>query len=314
MKELHVVFGTGPLALAVMRALRGRDKRVRMVNRTGWAGFDKDLDTEVGGIDAADPAQAREVCEGAACVYHCIGLPYAEWDRLPAIAKGILEGAARAGAPLIYGDNLYMYAPAAGPLYEGLPAAASTRKGRIRAQVADQLLEAHRAGRVRAAIGRASDFFGPHAAENAMMGSRVFGAALARRTARVIGNPDALHSYTYLDDFARALVAMGEREEALGSVWHVPTAPAVTTREFVQKVYRAAGTRPKLMAAGRRLLSVLALFDRQVKELGEMLYQFERDFVLDSSRFEKTFGIGPTPLDDSIRATLDWFRGKAARA
>ncbi|HWQ39559.1 MAG TPA: NAD-dependent epimerase/dehydratase family protein [Burkholderiales bacterium] len=314
MKELHVVFGTGPLALAVMRALRKRGKRVRMVNRTGWAGFEKDLDTEVGGIDAADPAQAREVCQGAACVYHCIGLPYAEWDRLPAIAAGILDGAASAGAPLIYGDNLYMYGPVAGLMHEDLPAAAGTRKGRIRAQVADCLLEAHRAGRIRAAIGRASDFFGPHATDNAMMGSRVFGAALARRTARVIGNPDALHSYTYLEDFAGALVAMGERVEALGSVWHVPTAPAVTTREFVHKVYRAAGARPKLMAAGRRLLSVAALLDSQLKELGEMLYQFERDFVLDSTRFEKTFGIAPTPLDDSIRATLDWFRGKAVRA
>lgn len=313
MKELHVVFGAGPLALAVMRALRKQDKRVRLINRSGWADFEKDLETEVGGIDAANPAQAREVCEGAACVYHCIGLPYSEWGRFPAIAAGIMEGAAFAGAPLIYGDNLYMYGPVAMPMHEDLPYAATTRKGRIRAQVARQLLDAHRTGKVRVAIGRGSDFFGPYATRNAMMGSRVFAAALAGKAAQVVGNPDALHTWTYLDDFGGALVTLGQHEEALGRVWHVPSAPAASAGQFVEKVYHAAGFKPKIMAAGRGLLSVLSLFDKQVKELSETFYQFERDFVMDSSRFEQTFGVAPTPLDDSIRTTLDWFRAESAR-
>lgn len=312
MKELHVVFGAGPLALAVMRRLRQADKRVRLINRSGWASFEKDLDTEVGGIDAADPAQAREVCEGAACIYHCIGLPYKEWDRFPAIAAGIIEGAAAASAPLIYGDNLYMYGAVAGPLREDLPPAAETRKGRIRAQVAGQILQSHSAGIIRAAIGRGSDFFGPHATANAIMGSRIFDAALAGKRAQLIGDPDRLHSYTFIDDFANALVIMGSRPDALGKVWHVPTAPATTTREFVAQAYRAAGREPKLMSAGRGMLSLLGLFDSQVRELKEMLYQFERDFVLDSSRFERTFDVAPTPLSVSIPATLRWFRSRPA--
>jgi nucleoside-diphosphate-sugar epimerase len=312
-RELHVVFGAGALALAVTRALRRQNQRVRLINRSGWADFEKDLETEVGGIDAADPAQAREVCEGAACVYHCIGLPYAEWERLPAIANGIIEGAAAAGATLIYGDNLYLYGPASVPMREDLPAAANTRKGRIRARVARQLLDAHRSGKVRVAIGRGSDFFGPHATANAVMGRRVFAAALAGKTAQLIGNPDALHTWTYLDDFGKALVTLGQREEALGRAWHVPSAPALTARQFVEKVYRAAGTRPRLLAAGRGLLSVLGLFDRQAKELPELLYQFERDFVMDSSRFEQAFSVRATPLEDSIQATLDWFRADSAK-
>ncbi|MGH8631503.1 MAG: NAD-dependent epimerase/dehydratase family protein, partial [Burkholderiales bacterium] len=209
MKELHVVFGAGPLALAVMRALRQQDKRVRLINRSGWADFEKDLETEVGGIDAANPAQAREVCEGAACVYHCIGLPYSEWEQFPAIAKGIIEGAAFAGAPLIYGDNLYMYGPVSVAMHEDLPSAANTKKGRIRAEVAGQLLDAHRSGKVRVAIGRGSDFFGPYATQNTMMGSRVFAAALTRKAAQLVGNPDVLHTWTYIGDFGQALVRMG---------------------------------------------------------------------------------------------------------
>ena len=107
MSELHVVFGTGPLGLAVMRELRSHGKRVRMVNRSSRVRFEKDLQTEVGGIDAADPAQAREACEGAAVIYHCVGLPYTRWTEFPPIAAGIVEGAASAGAKLVYADNLY---------------------------------------------------------------------------------------------------------------------------------------------------------------------------------------------------------------
>ena len=98
MSELQVVFGTGPLGLAVMRELRRRGKAVRMINRSSRVRFKKDPQTEVGGIDAANPSQTREVCEGAAVVYHCIGLPYPRWTEFPSIAAGIVAGASSAGA------------------------------------------------------------------------------------------------------------------------------------------------------------------------------------------------------------------------
>jgi nucleoside-diphosphate-sugar epimerase len=307
-RELHVVFGTGPLGLAVMRALRADGKRVRMVNRSARVAFAKDPETEVGGGDAADPGLAREVCEGAAVVYHCIGLPYPRWREFPAIAKGIVEGAAAAGAKLVYGDNLYMYGTVTGPIREDLPETATTVKGRIRAEIAASLLEVDRTGKVRVAIGRASDFFGPLATDAAMLGSRVFGRILAGKAAQVIGNPDRLHSYTYLDDFGRALVTLGQSEEALGRVWHVPTAPALTTRETVAMITTLAGQSAQLSTAPGWMLALAGLFDPQVRELREMLYEFDADFVLDSSRFETTFGIAPTPLEVSLGNTLDWFR------
>lgn len=307
-RELHVVFGTGPLGLAVMRALRADGKRVRMINRSARVGFTKDAQTEVGGGNAADPKLSREVCEGAAAVYHCIGLPYPRWREFPAIARGIVEGAAAAGATLVYGDNLYMYGAVASPIVEGLPETATTVKGRIRAEVAAFLLEAHRAGKVRVAIGRGSDFFGPHATDASMLGSRVFERILAGKSAQVVGNPDRLHSYTYLDDFGRALVMLGQREPALGQAWHVPTAPALTTRATVSMIASLAGQPARLASAPGWMLALAGLFDPQVRELKEMLYEFDSDFVVDSSRFEHEFGMDPTPLDVSLRATLEWFR------
>ncbi len=312
MNELHVVFGTGPLGLAVMRELRGRGKHVRMINRSGRVRFDKDLQTEVGGIDAADPARTREVCEGAAVVYHCVGLPYPRWIEFPSIAAGIVEGAASAGARLVYADNLYAYGPVDGPMTEDLPLSATTRKGRIRAGIVQLLMNAHNAGKIRVAIGRGSDFFGPFATDAAMMGSRVFGRALGGKSAQAPSDPDRLHTYTFIDDFGKALVTLGEREVALGEVWHVPSAPATTTRRFVEKVYGELGKRTKLSTAPRFAIALLGRFDENVRELREMLYQFERDFVMDSSRFESSFGMRATPLDEAIRQTLAWYSSRSA--
>ena len=312
MSDLHVVFGTGPLGLAVMRELRRRGKPVRMINRSSRVRFEKDPRTEVGGIDAADPARTREVCEGAAVVYHCVGLPYPRWTEFPAIAAGIVEGAASAGARLVYADNLYAYGALDRPMTEDLPLSATTTKGRIRAGIAQSLMSAHKAGKVRVAIGRGSDFFGPFVTDAAMMGSRVFGRALAGKSAQAIGNPDRLHTYTFIDDFGKALVTLGERDEALGKAWHVPSAPATTTRSFVEKVYGALGQRPRLSTAPRFAMVLLGRFDENVRELREMFYQFERDFVMDSSRFESIFGMQATPPDEAIRQTLEWYSSRSA--
>ncbi|MEQ1881459.1 MAG: NAD-dependent epimerase/dehydratase family protein [Burkholderiales bacterium] len=310
MSDMHVVFGTGPLGLAVMRELRHRGKNVRMVNRSSRVRFEKDAQTQVGGADAADPIQTREACEDAAVVYHCIGLPYTRWPEFPAIAAGIVEGAAVAGARLVYADNLYAYGAINQPMTEGMPLAASTKKGRIRADVAQALIHANDAGKVRVAIARGSDFFGPFATDAAAMGTRVFGRALAGKAAQVIGNPDRLHTYTFIDDFARALVMLGERDEALGKAWHVPSAPAMSTRDFVAKIFAALGRPAKLSAAPRFLISLMGMFNENLQEVREMLYQFEQDFVMDSRRFETTLGMQPTPIDAAIKQTLEWFRNR----
>ena len=312
MSELHVVFGTGPLGLAVMRELRRRGKHVRMINRSSRVRFEKDLQTEVGGIDAADPARTREVCEGATVVYHCIGLPYPRWTEFPSIAAGIVEGAAFAGARLVYADNLYAYGAVDEPMTEDLPSNATTKKGRLRAGVAQSLMSVHNAGKVRVAIGRGSDFFGPFVTDGAMMGNRVFGRALAGKSAQVVGDPDRLHAYTFIDDFGKALVTLGEREEALGKAWHVPSCPAMTTRSFVNHIYAALGKPAKLSAVPRFAVTLLGVLDDNLREMREMLYQFECDFVMDSSRFESAFDMQATPLDRAIRQTLDWYRNRVS--
>jgi nucleoside-diphosphate-sugar epimerase len=307
--DLHVIAGTGPLGLAVMRELVRRGARVRLVNRSGRAAVPAGV--EVVAADVTDLAAARRACAAASVVYNCINAPYTDWPaRLPALWHGVLEGAVAAGARLVCGDNLYMYGPAgaaAGALRETLPSAATGRKGVTRARIATAVLDAHRAGRVRATIGRASDFYGPHV-RTAALGERVFAAALAGKPVQVLGNPDTLHTYTYINDFARALVTLGAEERALGEVWHVPSAPTVTTRELVTMVGEVLGRKLALRAAPAWLVGALGLVSPIMRELKETVYQFASPFVVDHTKFERAFGAEVTPHQAAISKTLQWFR------
>ena len=308
-RSLHVVLGSGPLGLAVARHLAARGDRVRAANRGGRADLPNGV--EVVGANVAEVADAKRACEGAAVVYHCANPPYAKWPELhPPLMDAIIEGAAAAGARLVFGDNLYAYGPVNGPLKEDLPYLAQGPNGRTRARIAETLMRAHESRRIQATIGRGSDFFGPHA-HLSTVGDRVFARAIAGKPAQVLGNPDAPHTVTHIDDFGRALVTLGERDEALGQVWHVPNAETVTMRRFVQMAFEAAGRSPRFRAAPRWGIAMAALFDPTLRAVREQLYQSERPWVVDSSKFERAFGWGATPLPDAVAATVAWFRSHA---
>ena len=305
--DLHVVFGTGAIGLATIEILAERGTPVRAVNRSGQAAVPDGVEVLAG--DASDPAFATEASAGASVVYQCLNPPYAQWPKMfPPLQASVLEGASAAGAKYVAMDNLYAYGPTNGAsLTEDLPYAATGSKGRTRAQMARDLLEAHRSGKVRVAIGQASDYFGPRALLSAM-GERVFYPAIAGKKAQVMGDPDQPHSYSYVPDIASGLVTLADNDEADGAAWHLPNAPAITTRQFVDKIYAATGNEPQIQAISRMMVNVLGLFNGQVRELKEMLYEFEEPFVVDSTRFESTFGVHATPLDEAIPVTVEWFR------
>jgi nucleoside-diphosphate-sugar epimerase len=308
--ELHVIFGTGPVGMSVMEALMqtGR-RRVRMVNRSGRASVPEGV--EVIGGDATDGAFAREVSEGASVVYFALNPPYNKWPELfPPLQAGVLEGAASAGAKLVAMENLYMYGPTDGrPLTEDLPYASNTRKGAVRARMSKELMEAHTSGRVRVAIGRASDYFGPDVLVSAA-GEQVFGRAVEGKSAQVAGDPDQPHTYTYAPDVGRGLVILGEREEALGQAWHLPSPETLTTREFVEMIFEEVGKPARIQAAPKILLRAMGLFNPGMREMIEMLYEFEEPFVVDHSKFEEAFGEHATPLREAIGHTVRWYRTK----
>ncbi|SDO81590.1 Nucleoside-diphosphate-sugar epimerase [Pedococcus dokdonensis] len=298
----HVVFGTGQIGRLLTEQLVTDGAEVVAVNRTGAGRIEGA--TIVGG-DATDPAFTIDVCRGAQVVYFCLNAgSYERWaEEFPPLQRGVVAGAEAAGATLVVLENLYSYGPPQGRrLVETLPANPTSAKAVTRAAMTDELLAAHAAGRVRVAIGRASDYFGPGATRSAL-GETVFGTARTGKRAQVMGDPDQPHSYSYTPDVARALITLGSDPRALGEVWHLPVSGAPTTREVVRTVYGLAGHRPRLLAAGATILRLIGLFQPVMREYLHTLYQFTDPWVVDDTKFVTTLGQQATPLADALAAT-----------
>jgi nucleoside-diphosphate-sugar epimerase len=306
----HVIFGTGAIGLAVLDALRRRGETARLINRSGSARVPDDV--EVVGGDARDPAFTTEVAQGADVVYQTLNPPYPEWTaQFPLLQAGVLAAAEAAGARLVSMENVYMYGrPAGHPLTEDRAYDAHTTKGQLRGRMAHDLLAAHDAGRVEVAIGRASDYFGPRGGAQSNLGDRVFPAALAGKTATVLGDPDQPHTYTYIPDIGEGLAVLGEHPDAPGQVWHLPNDPdSRTTRQLVDIAYRHAGQpRSRLRALPPLLLRALGMFNPGMRELVEMQYLFAEPFVVDSSKIANKLGVEATPVEVALTDTLREYR------
>jgi nucleoside-diphosphate-sugar epimerase len=302
----HVIFGTGAIGLAIQDALRRRGETVRLVNRSGHARVAGDV--EVVGGDARDPAFTTTVAAGASVVYQTLNPPYHQWTaQFPALQAGVLAAAEATGARLVGMENVYMYGrPAGRPLTEDRAHDAHTTKGQLRSRMSLDLLAAHHAGRVQVTIGRASDYYGPRGGAQSNLGDRVFPAALAGKTATVLGNPDQPHTYTYIPDIGEGLAVLGEHPDAPGQVWHLPNDPDTrTTRQLVDLAYRQAGQpHTKLRAMPPLLLRALGLVNPTVRELIEMQYQFAEPFIVDSSKITDKLDVRATPTDQAVAETL----------
>ena len=306
----HVVFGTGQVGHPLVEHLVAAGHDVVAVNRDGRGTV---AEAQFQGGHASAPAFTTQVCAGADVVYFCLNaLNYEQWTtQFPPLQRGVVAGAAAAGARLVVLDNLYAYGPPAGrPLVETMAANPTSAKSATRAEMTDELLAAHSRGDVDVVVGRASDYFGPGAMRSAL-GETVFLPALAGRTAQVMGDPDQLHSYSYTPDVAAALVTLGTAAGTTGRVWHLPVAPARTTRQVVEQVYTLTGHKPRLLAAGRTTLRALGLVRPAMREYLHTLYQFTDPWVVDDGAYRAAFGDTASPLDDALATTLAWYADRA---
>jgi nucleoside-diphosphate-sugar epimerase len=305
---LHVVFGAGQVGRVLAVLLAERGVTVRVVSRRRSAGLPEG--TAWRAADAADLDAACDAAKGAAVIYQCLNAPYAQWpERFPPLQRGVLAAAERAGALLVSLENLYGYGPTGGrPMTEDLALAATTVKGRTRAAMTGELLAAAAAGRVRVAIGRASDFFGPGVSQGSTLGERVFGNALSGRRADFIGNADLPHTYSYVPDIAAGLVTLGTDVRAAGQVWHLPGPQTVTTRALLDLVAAQVGHPVGVRSVPKLAVRALGLVNPALRGLAEMSYQFDEPFVLDTTKYESVFGAAGTPLAAAIAATVAWYR------
>jgi nucleoside-diphosphate-sugar epimerase len=306
---MDVICGFGQVGQALAKELIGRGKKVRVVSRSGRGPRLEGVDHVAG--DATSPAFCRAVCTGAEVVYLCLNAPYDRWaEELPPLQEAVLAGAEASSSKLVVLENLYMYGPHDGPLTEALPYAATDTKGVTRSRMSEALLAAHRSGRVRVSIGRASDFFGPNVIAS-QLGERAFAPLVAGKAVQMIGDPDAPHSYAYVPDVARGLATLGEHPEADGRAWHLPSVETHSTREILRIAGEIAGVETKVSSIPPVLLALLARVNPIIREVRAVGYQLDRPFVVDSSAFEQTFGIRATPLKEALTATVESYRARA---
>ena len=306
----HVVLGTGAIGRAIAEELVKRGESVRMVNRSRKMD-EVPNEVEVIASDLYDPAKVKEVTRGAKVVYQSAQPAYTEWaEKFPPLQKSIIDGLTGSGAKLVIVENLYMYGDAKGmPLIEDMPHNAHTRKGQTRSEMSNAAFAAHLEGKLCVTAGRGSDFFGPWGLLTAVMGERTFYPLLNGKPAQLLGNIDVPHTHTYLPDFGKALVILGERSEADGQAWHVPNdSPRVTQREMVKMIAAEMGIEPKMSTMGKTMVWIGGLFIPVAKESVEMMYEFDQPFIVDTSKFEKTFGMKATPMKEAIKETVAWYK------
>ncbi|MBG6056380.1 nucleoside-diphosphate-sugar epimerase [Salinibacterium sp. CAN_S4] len=312
MTKEHVVVGAGALGRAVAAELVGRGHTVRIVSRAARVSV---TGAEHVQADAVIPGELDSAFRGAAVVYQCAQPSYTRWaQEFPQLQAAILGAAARAGADLVIADNLYMYGdPHGKPINESTPELPHTKKGRVRKAMADAALEAHRSGRLRVALSRPSDYFGPGHDQSS---KSLVENALRGKPMQLFGRLDQPHSFSFVPDAAACMATLGTSEQSWGRAWIAPVQPPITLGEFTERVWSVAGRTgaPRISLLGRRAVTAIGFVVPVVREIAEMLYEWERPFVVDSSLFQRTFSVAPTSLDTAIERTVDHYRAGVTSA
>jgi nucleoside-diphosphate-sugar epimerase len=303
----HIVLGTGPLGRATAAALQKSGANVALVNRTGKVAHGPLGVPVIAGDLKATPALLAEI-PAASVIYFCAQPPYHRWpEEFPALQAAAIDLAVQRQARLIVAENLYGYGLVDRPMTEDMPLRPNTRKGQARASMHQDLLRARDAGTVQIAVARGSDFFGPHV-DGSAAGARAFKAIVAGKAVEYFGDLDAPHSYTFVEDFGAALAILGMDLRALGEVWHVPNSPTGSSRAFFEKAFALAGQPAKFRKISHTEMRLLGLFIPPLREMIEMVYEFDRPFIVDDTKFKTTFGDRATPIEPALMRTLRWTR------
>jgi len=305
--ELHVVFGAGQVGYPLAERLLAAGKRVRIARRSA-AQVPAGCEVMLG--DASERTFCVNAASGAATVYHCMNPPYDArvWAELvPRYMENLIEASAAAHARLVVLDNLYMLGRPGGlTLSEDTPINPSSRKGEIRARAAERLFEAHRRGHVVATAGRASDFYGPGGTQTGL-GDFFWPRVLSGKTSYSPFPLDAVHTYHYIPDVAAGLAALGCADaSAYGQPWMLPCAPAGTLRELVARLAAAMSGGIRVAQVPRWVLKAAAVVMPMMREIDEMMYQWDEPFVVDDSMFRARFGLRPEDVNEAARRTVQW--------
>jgi len=313
MATVAILGAGGAIGSELVKQLAGR-KSIRLVGRnpkmvSGAA--------EVVAADLSDRDATLKAISGSSVAYLVAGLKYdlELWREVwPRIMQNTIEAAKRAKARLVFLDNVYMYGKVNGAMTEDTPFHPSSKKGEVRAHIATMLLHEMKSGSLTALIARAADFYGPNT-RTGIPNVLVFDNMAKGKKAMWLMNDSKKHSLSFTLDIARSLVLLANSESAWNQTWHVPTAPNPPTgKEFIRMAGDEFHVAPKYRVLNRAMVWGAGWFDSNIREVYEMLYQYESDYVFDSTKFTRAFGFQPTTYAEGIHITAQSYPRAAQRA
>jgi nucleoside-diphosphate-sugar epimerase len=310
----HTIIGAGgAIGTPLAQILLEQKQSVRLLSRSG-----KILEgAQSRATDVFNLPDLTEAIRGSKMAYLLVGLDYNTriWqEKWPIVMKNTLQACAETGVPLIFFDNVYMYGPVEGKMTEDTPFRPSSKKGEVRAKIARMLLDAVQRGEVKASIARSADFYGPWADEKSMFYQTVFKNFADGKKAQWLGNPKMPHSMSYTLDCAKGLVLLANDPSSFNQTWHLPTYnPPPVPLELIQLAAKEMNVPYKgVQAASKNLVRLLGLFMPIMREMVEMVYQNERSYWFDSSKFEQHFKYTPISYETGIKETIEFYQLKKA--
>ena len=312
---MNVILGTGQLGLAILDVLLARHpaEEIVLVNRTGQLKRPLPANVQLIAADVTNHHELECIAREADVIFSCTDVPYQQWaDFYPATASALVYALSKTKARLVFADNLYSYGNVSGDVMtETMPHKAKTKKGLVRASVINQLLLSNDTFNKRVAIIKAADFIGPRI-HKGVLGSDFLDRLYRHKPIFLFGNPQLPHTFTYIRDFALAMVTIGYASDAFGQVWHVPNAEAIHLNEWVKLFEKATGKKAKLAVLPKFLVRIAGLVNPLIRELYELAYQFEFPYLVDHTKYVTRFGNQATSHSIIVKDTIGWYEQQSA--
>jgi nucleoside-diphosphate-sugar epimerase len=256
--------------------------------------------------DLLNPTELENSVKGSSIVYVTVGFPYSlkVWkSSWPIFIDNVIDACKKQGCKLVFFDNIYMYHPNfLNGMTEETPVGPSSKKGEVRAEIANKILKEIEKGTITALIARSADFYGPGIQNTSVLTETVFKPLSLGKKASWMSSVDYKHSYTYTPDAGKATALLGNSEDAFNQVWHLPTAAnPMTGKEWIETIAAEMGVKPRFQVATKLIVKAMGLFVPVMREMPEMMYQYDRDYVFSSAKFEDRFELKPLPYAEGIR-------------
>lgn len=303
---MQTILGSGgAVGKPLANELRNYSNHIRLVSRNP---VQVNGDDELFAADLTDHDQADRAVAGSDVVYLTIGLQYETkiWQKQwPLVMGNVIDACIKHHAPLVFLDNVYMYAASEIPhMTEISRISPPSKKGKVRADIHEMIMQAIKDRGLKALIARSADFYGP-SVQSSPLSIMVIDEYRKGKKAFWQVNASRLHAFTYIPDAAKATAILGNTPDAFGTVWHLPTSSEkMTGKEFIEKIALEMNVKPRYYILTNWMMSLLGFFVPIVKEIKEMAYQYDRDYVFDSSKFEKRFSYSPVSYSEGIKKSV----------